>query len=240
MRRGEPRTIWSSWAGATFNLAAAVVVIAVCPSLSGSSGWRPRTTWCGFGFAPPVTPSGAPGRKRRRDRRWGSKAEPSRSERSRRMRGAGAARNCTRPMRRRRELCRHALDHAAGRLIDREASPRPSDKSIRSDGVCRLNRKWRGWWSQGSRRKRFCDGRRRRIVDVADRRLGRLNWARKRTYRDRKGRRGVRPERKFRLVSLPLTSQVDSMHERGGRGRGALRKVSSGSRRIDGLWSTPL
>ena len=61
--------------------------------------------------------------KRRRGRRWGSRAEPFRSERSRRMRGADVApcgpvptrrrrwsRICTRPMRRRRELRRHALD----------------------------------------------------------------------------------------------------------------------------------
>ena len=38
-----------------------------------------------------ATMRGAPGRKWRRDRRWGSKAEPSRSERSRRMRGVDAA-----------------------------------------------------------------------------------------------------------------------------------------------------
>ena len=39
-----------------------------------------------------ATMRGAPGRKRRRGRRWGSRAEPFRSERSRRMRGAVADR----------------------------------------------------------------------------------------------------------------------------------------------------
>ncbi len=40
------------------------------------------------------------------------------------------------------------------------------------------------------------NGRNRRIADVADRGLGRLNWAGKRTYRGRQQRRGVRPKLK--------------------------------------------
>ena len=42
---------------------------------------------------------------------------------------------------------------------------------------------------------RDADDRCRRIADVAGRGLGRLNWAGKRTYKRRQGRRGVRPKR---------------------------------------------
>jgi hypothetical protein len=44
---------------------------------------------------------------------------------------------------------------------------------------------------------RLSDDRSRRIADVADRGLGRLNWARKLTFRDRSGRSRVRPKRAF-------------------------------------------
>ena len=78
----------------------------------------------------PVTPNGVLSGKRRRDRRWGSRAEPFRSERSRRCPcGPVPARrrwSCirTRGMRCRRGLRRHvATMIAAGKLINREAGP---------------------------------------------------------------------------------------------------------------------
>ncbi len=89
-----------------------------------------------------ATMRGAPGRKRRRGRRWGSKAEPSRSERLRGMRGAGVARVGRSPLAAAvgrgsiRAICAAAGSCAstpstmivAGKLIDREASPAPSNK----------------------------------------------------------------------------------------------------------------
>ena len=68
----------------------------VCSVVSRSSrgriGRRFRTARRGRVFIGPVTPNGGLSGKRRRGRRWGSRAEPFRSERSRRMRGADVAR----------------------------------------------------------------------------------------------------------------------------------------------------
>ena len=61
-------------------------------SSRGRIGRRFRTARRERVFIGPVTPNGVLSGKRRRGRRWGSRAEPSRSEKSRRVRGADVAR----------------------------------------------------------------------------------------------------------------------------------------------------
>ena len=70
-------------------------------------------------FSGLVTLNGAVSGKLRRDRRWGSRAEAFRSERSRLIPGADVAR-VARTTRHRRELLRHPLDWV---LIDCDACP---------------------------------------------------------------------------------------------------------------------
>ena len=121
----------------------------VCSVVSRSSrgriGRRCRTARRERAFIGPVTPNGGLSGKRRRGRRWGSRAEPFRSERSRRMRGADVARVARSPPP--PPLVAHLYAPyappprscvgtpstmiAAGKLIEREASPAPSGGDVR-------------------------------------------------------------------------------------------------------------
>ena len=60
---------------------------------------------------------------------------------------------------------------------------------------------------------RAADGRSRRIADVADCGLGRLNWAGKRTYRGRQGRREVRPQPPFKPAAGTGSGEVEADFE---------------------------
>ena len=107
------------------------------PIMRGRIGRRCRTARRERVFIGPVTPNGGLSGKRRRDRRWGSRAEPFRSERSRRMRGANVARvarcrRCQRgpvpPAAAGSCVGTPSTMIAAGNLVDREAGPEPSNK----------------------------------------------------------------------------------------------------------------
>ena len=86
----------------------------VCSVVSRSSrgriGRKFRTARRERAFIGPVTPNGVLSGKRRRGRRWGSRAEPSRAKG--------------------RDVCAGTLSTmvARGKLIDHEASPAPSNK----------------------------------------------------------------------------------------------------------------
>lgn len=92
MRRGEARTIRLSRAAATFNLAAAALSLPFALRCRAEQ-WREaandavRVRFHGACYA-----EWRIERLPRHPSRWGSRAEPFRSERSRRMRGADVAR----------------------------------------------------------------------------------------------------------------------------------------------------
>ena len=85
------------------------------PIVAGRRGRKFRTARRERAFIGLVTPNGALSGKRRRGRRWGSRAEPFRSERSRRMRGANEP-----PFTGLKELLRPAIVHRGDALAAAE------------------------------------------------------------------------------------------------------------------------
>ena len=134
----------------------------VCSVVSRSSrgriGRRRRTARRERAFIGPVTPNGVLSGKRRRGRRWGSRAEPFRNERSRRMRGADVARVAGSPPAAAigrafvRAICAAAGSCAgtpstmiaAGKLIEHEAGPEPGDSMDSRHSTTSGPARWRG------------------------------------------------------------------------------------------------
>ena len=109
----------------------------VTRSSRGRIGRRRRTARRERAFIGPVTPNGVLSGKLRRGRRWDSRAEPFRSEKSRHMRDANVARvaRCRRCQRGPVPLAAAgscvgtpSTMIAAENLVDREAGPEPSNK----------------------------------------------------------------------------------------------------------------